>query len=451
MKIVIIGAGKVGEELCRRLSLDNHAVVLIEKDGRRLEQLINMTDITGVKGNGAIHQTQLEAGVDNCDVFIAVTVNDETNIIAAITAKKIGAKYTVARVRDPEYSTQMAFVHESLGINLMINPEMQAAHDIARLIQLRSVLGIEQFDSGRVNIVEVRMAEKCPLSDRRIKDLQGIGEDFLVCVIQRGDQVIIPTGDTLLKTGDHLHVTGTYEALNKLYKAAGCYQQRFKSALIIGASRITRYLVPQLLKLKMRVKVIEVDETKADDLAAIFPGVEVVCGDGTDQAFLRQEQMDNYDVVISLTGIDEENMLLSLYASNQGVQKVITKVNRTDLLKVIDAIDIGSAITPRRLIANVISRFVRELQNSEGSNIETLYHMLDNRVEALMFKIKEDSKVIWIPLSQLKIRDNLLVAFIVRQGRVIFPTGREKIHPGDRVTIVTTHHNFQDIDDILAK
>lgn len=450
MKIVIIGAGKVGEELCRRLSQDNHDIVLIEQNSRRLDQLINMADINGVKGNGAIFKTQMEAGVDKCDIFIAVTPYDETNIIAAITAKKLGADYTVARVRDPEYSQQMEFVRETLGINMMINPEMEAARDISRIIQFRSVLGIEQFDNGRVNIVEVRVAEDSSLSGRKVKDLREIGRNFLICVIQRGDEVIIPTGESVVKAGDHIHITGTMEELNKLYIAAGCYKQRLSSVLIVGGGRITHYLLSRLLRLKMRCKVIEVDQEIADELAENFPEVEVVCGDGTDQSFLREERIANFDVVVSLTGIDEENMLLSLFASSQGVKKIITKVNRTDLLKVLDCINLGSTITPRRLIANIISRFVRALQNSEGSNIEALYRMVDNQVEALMFKIKPDSKIIRIPLQELKIRKSLLIAFIVRKGKLIFPDGRDVILPEDRVAVVTTHHNFQDINDILA-
>ncbi len=449
MKIVIIGAGKVGEELCCRLAQDDHDVVLIEQNSRRLEQLINMADITGVSGNGAVYRTQMEAGVDKCDIFIAVSPHDETNIIAAITAKKLGAKHTIARARDPEYSEQMEFVRDSLGINLMINPEMEAARDIARIIHFRSVLGIEQFDNGRVNIVEVLVAEGSRLSGRTLKELREIGQDFLVCAIQRGDEVIIPNGDATILAGDRIHITGTLDVLNKMYIAAGSFRQRLDTVLIVGGGRLTHYLLPLLLRLKMQIKVIEVDPERADALAETFPGVEVVCGDGTDQAFLQEERIANFDVVVSLTGIDEENILLSLFAANQGVKRVITKVNRTDLLKVLDGVNLGSTITPRHLIANVISRFVRALQNSQGSNVEALYRIVDNKVEALMFKIKSDSKVVRIPLMELKVRDNLLFAFIVRKGKLIFPQGKDAILPEDRVAVVTTHHNFQDIDDIL--
>lgn len=450
MNIIIIGAGKVGEELCISLAHEGHDVVLIEQDTRRLDQLINMADITGINGNGAIYNTQMEAGVDHCDVFIAVSLHDETNIIAAITAKKAGAKYTVARVRDPEFSQQLNFVRESLGINLMINPELEAARDIARVIQFPSVLGVEQFDNGRVNIVEVRLAANSSLVGLKLRNLREHGVNILVCIIQRGQEVIIPTGDTVIMADDHLHVTGTFENLNTFYLAAKSFRQRLNSALIIGGGRITRYLLPRLLRLKMRLKVIEVAPDKADHLAAEFPDVEVVCGDGTDQSFLREERIANYDAVIALTGIDEENMLLSLYAGQAGVTKLITKVNRTDLLKVIDCVNLGSVVTPRRMIADIIIRVVRALENSQGSNVEALYRMVDNQVEAMLFQVKEESQVVQIPLKDMKTKEGLLLAFIVRQDKLIFPGGIDVILPGDRVAVVTTQHNFDDLDDILA-
>lgn len=450
MNIVIVGAGKVGEELTRSLAKEGHDVVLIEKDGRRLNQLISMADITGVHGNGAIYRTQLEAGVDNCDVFIAVSQSDETNIIAAITARKIGADKTIARVRDPEFSLQMGFVRESLGITLMINPELEAATDVARIIQFPFVIGVEQFLNGRVNIIEVRLGKDSSLVGRSLKDLKTDGKHILVCIIQRGDKVIIPTGNTVLQEGDLIHVTGQNENLIKLFAADRHARQKLTSALIIGGGRITHYLLPLLLKMRMRIKVIEVDPDSADNLAADFPDVEIVCGDGTNQSFLREEHMASYDAIIALTGIDEENLLLSLFARQQGVQKIITKVNRTDLLKVIDCVNLGSIITPRRLVADNIIRFVRALENSQASNVEALYRLADNRVETLLFHVTYDSKAVRIPLIDIKLKSGILIAFIVRKGKLIFPGGRDLIMPDDRVAVVTTQPNISDIDDILS-
>lgn len=449
MNIVIVGAGKVGEELIRSLAKEKHDIVLIEKDGRKLNQLISIADINGIHGNGAIFKTQLEAGVDHCDVFIAVTHSDETNIIAAITARKAGAAKTIARVRDPEFSLQMGFVRETLGITLMINPELEAATDIARILQFPFVLDVEQFMNGRVNLIEVRLGPDSNLIGQSLSEIKASGHNILVCIIQRGDEIIIPRGDAILQQGDQIHVTGNSEDLMHLFASDKSVKQRLTSALIIGGGRITHYLLPMLLKMRMRVKVIEVDPESADILASDFPEVEIICGDGTNQSFLREERMTSYDTVISLTGIDEENLLLSLFARQQGVPKVITKVNRTDLLKVIDCSNLGSIITPRRLVADNIIRFVRAMENSQASNVEALYRLADKRVETLLFHVTYDSKSVRIPLMDIKLKPRLLIAFIVRKGKLIFPGGRDVIMPDDRVAVVTTQENISDIDDIL--
>lgn len=450
MRIVIIGAGKVGEELCRSLAIAGHDITLIEKDADRLEQLVNMTDIKGIVGNGSIYETQLEAGVDTCDIFIAVSPFDEINIIAAITAKQVGATHTIARVRDPDYSRQANFVKESLGITMMINPEMEAALDISRIIQFPSALGIERFGGGLVNIIEVVINDDSPLAGQHVKDFREKHMDVLICVISRNGDVIIPSGQTVIQAGDHIHVTGTSKELTKFYKAAGFYRQPLKSVFIVGAHRIAYYLIQRILPLKMRVKTIELDPEVAETLAADFPEVEVVAGDGTDQQVLKEERMSHYDAVIALTGVDEENLLLSLYAKSEGVKKTVTKVNRTNLVKLLEAQPLDSIITPRRLIADIIIRFVRAMQNSEGSNVDALYRIADNKVEALQFTVRSDCKIAGIPLINLTLKNHVLIAAIMRNGHLIFPRGTDKIQTGDRVIVVTTHINFNDLDDVLA-
>ncbi|HHT43917.1 MAG TPA: Trk system potassium transporter TrkA [Fastidiosipila sp.] len=450
MRIVIIGAGKVGEELCRSLAIAGHDITLIEKDADRLEQLVNMTDIKGIVGNGSIYETQLEAGVDTCDIFIAVSPFDEINIIAAITAKQVGATHTIARVRDPDYSRQANFVKESLGITMMINPEMEAALDISRIIQFPSALGIERFGGGLVNIIEVVINNDSPLAGQHVKDFREKHMDVLICVISRNGDVIIPSGQTVIQAGDHIHVTGTSKELTKFYKAAGFYRQPLKSVFIVGAHRIAYYLIQRILPLKMRVKTIELDPEVAEAMAADFPEVEVVAGDGTDQQVLKEERMSHYDAVIALTGVDEENLLLSLYAKSEGVKKTVTKVNRTNLVKLLEAQPLDSIITPRRLIADIIIRFVRAMQNSEGSNVDALYRIADNKVEALQFTVRSDCKIAGIPLINLTLKNHVLIAAIMRNGHLIFPRGTDKIQTGDRVIVVTTHINFNDLDDVLA-
>lgn len=450
MKIVIMGAGKVGEELCVSLAQERHDIVLIEIDSQRLNQLISIADITGLTGNGTLHSVQMEAGVETCDVFIAVSQNDETNIIGALTAKTIGAKYTIARVRNPEYSSQLDFVRDSMGISLLINPELEGANEIIRNLEFPSALGIERFNNGRINIVEVRIAEGSSLIGVKVVNLRKTYKNTIFCVINRNGEIIIPGRETEFEAGDHVHVTGTLQELDKIYIAAKSFKRRLNSVLIIGGGRITQYVLRQLLRMNMTLKVIESDAEVADNLANEFPSVDVICGDGTEQSFLREERISNFDAVVALTGVDEENLMLSIYAKQQGAKKTICKVNRTDLLKVICHPEIDTIITPRHLISDIIVRFVRARQNSLGSNIDALYRLEDNRVEALQFQVTQGSKVINTPIKALKTIGNLVVAFIARQGQVIFPSGDDIIIPGDRVVIVTTHRNLDDLDDILA-
>ncbi len=453
MQIVLVGAGKVGELLCTALAQEKHDVTLIEQNERRLEQLINKTDITGVEGNGALLESQLEAGVDHCDIFIAVTPIDETNIIAAITARKIGARHTIARVRSPEYSMQMQFLRESLGISTMINPELEASRDIARMIRFPEALNIEYFDHGRVNILELVVHPDSDLVGLSLADLGQTQSCILVCALQRGEDFFIPDGSSHIEAGDHLHVTGPDQDLLNFARRCRQLQQHNKSirrALIVGGGRLTRYLLPRLERMGIDSKVIEVQESSALTLAAAHPRAEIICGDGTSQAFLKEERLARQDVFIALTGIDEENILISLFAAKEGVPRTITKVNRTDLLKVIDQTALQAVITPRRIIANQIVRLVRSLANSQGSNVEAYYNLSDGKAELLQFRVSEDSPVCACNLMELKTKPGLLIASIIRDGDIIFPRGQNRLRPHDEVIVITTHPNFQDIRDILA-
>lgn len=449
MDIVIAGAGKVGEVLCCDLSKENHNIILIEKSESRLEHLMGMYDISGIIGNGATYDVQKEAGVDNCDIFIAVTPSDEINIIAAITAKKMGAKYTIARVRNPDYSKQMNFLKESLGITLLINPEQEAAKDIARMMLFPSALNVEYFEQGRVNMVEVVIQSEAPMAGLKLKELNRQFGNVLICVIKRGDKAIIPDGETQLLPGDHVMVTGRSSDVNMFCKYNKSSITKINSALIVGGGKLTRYLLPYLIKMHMHIKVIEVDSDIADKLAIEFPQAEIIYGDGTKQMFLNEERLTNYDSIIALTGIDEENILISIYASKMGVKKNITKVNRTDLLKVLDDVGLQSIVTPQTLIANHIIRFIRSAENSMGSNISEFYRVADGKVEILQFNVKETSKSINIPFSELHSKSELLITCIIRGNDIIYPSGSDIILPNDNVIVATTHKNFQDIDDIL--
>lgn len=449
MKIVIAGGGKVGEVLCRELSLEKNDIVLIENNPTQLERIIQKNDITGMVGKGENYDHLVEAGVADCDIFIAVTPKDEINIIAAIIAQKLGANHTIARVRNPVYAKNMEFVREDLGISIIVNPELEAAKEIFSIIQFPEALSVEQFFNGKVSIIEEMIQpggqlDGMPLTRFRIQ----FGE-ILVCAIERGDNIFIPRGDAELQAGDHIFVTGCRVDLMNFLRRTGYKGKKAKSALIIGGSRIAYYLIPMLAKLPVVVKIIENNPDQAKDLSETFPEAIVVQGDGTDQEFLKEEHMEQYDVVIGLTGIDEENILISLFAMKQSVPRAITKVNRTDLLETVGNLGLQTIITPKRIIANEILTFARSFGNTQVSNIEKLYRIANDQVEALEFIVNSKSKIINIPLKDLNIKENLLIAYMIRFGKLIFPGGEDEIKVGDHVIVVTTNKNFDDIDDIL--
>ena len=448
MKIVIVGGGKVGEFLCAALSTRGNDVILIEKDSRILERIANKTEIIGIVGNGANYDAQIEANVPECDIFIAVTEMDEINMIASIIAKKLGAKNTILRARNREYSSHIDFVRESLGITMMINPELEAAKHMANLIKFPSALSVESFVYGRVNMVELEIGEKSKLDNINLIEFKNQHKDIMVMIILRGEEAIIPFGDSVLKKGDRIYVTGGQKQLNKFYKAAGSYKEKIRSVMIIGGGRITYYLLKLLAPLKLNIKVIEHNEKKAIELSSHFPDVVVINGDGTDQTLLDEERMELYDSVISLTGVDEENVINSMYAAKKDMKKIITKINRISLMKILGSVGLQSVVTPKRIIANSIIRFVRSLEESEGSDVEALYRLADDQVEVLQFRVKESSKIINIPLSRLNTKDNLLIAYIIRKKKVIFPDGKDVIKPRDYVVVVSVTGMFNDIDDI---
>lgn len=449
VEIVIAGGGKVGETISEELTREGNDIVLIEIKAGRLEQIINKIDITGLAGDGAEIDNLVEAGVQDCDMFIAVTAEDETNIISAIIAKELGAKYTIARVRDPKYTNHIEFVRESLGINMVINPELEAARHISRILEYPETLRIEQFEKGRVSMVELVIKENGPLIDTPLVQFRENYGDVLICAITRDYETIIPSGDTVLRKGDHLYVTGAQSDISRFYQKAGYKEEKIDSTLIIGGGGVTYNLLNLLKDKDMDIKVIEIKEEKAIDLSYEFPDVVVIKGDGTDQDFLDEERIRSFDSVLSLTGVDEENIVNSLYALSIGINKVITKVSRTGLLKILGNIDLQSIVTPKQLITNKILRFVRSISNTTVSNVEELVRIADNEVETLQFLVKTTSRVVGVKLKDLDTKDELLVAYIIRGDDLIYPSGEDEILEGDHVLIVTKHKSFDDIDDIL--
>jgi len=449
LKIIVAGGGKVGGALCIDLAAENHDVVLIDSDEQVVTRLIRLSDITGLIGNAANMDRQKEAGVENCDVFIAVTTSDEVNIISAIIAHKLGAKATIARVRNTEYSSNLSFVKESLGITLMVNPELEAARAIARSIRFPSALGIETFAGGRVQLVEVKVVKDSALVGMQLSHFRKTYGTVLVCVVQRGDDVIIPDGSFVLRAGDLLHVTGAINDIAVIYKVAGCLTRKIRSVMIVGGGRVSHYLIRSIDHIGMDICVIDKDKETTEMLAGEFPRIKVINGDGTDPAVLEEQHIEDYDCFVALTGIDEENIVISLYAAKKKVAKIVTKVNRKQLLRIFDDAALQTIVTPARLVSDIIIRHVRAMNDSLDSKVEAMYRIVDERVEALQFEVLKGSRATGIPLKDLKLKKSILITYIIRGKQQIFPGGNDEIRVGDHVIAVTTERNFDEIDDLL--
>ncbi|WP_300356346.1 Trk system potassium transporter TrkA [Fusobacterium sp.] len=451
MKIIIVGAGKIGELLCRDLSTEGNDITLIEQNSKILDRVLSVSDIMGIVGNGANREVLSDAGVSNSDIFIAVTTNDEINIISSVMAKKMGAKYTIARVRNPEYSEQMQFMKESLGIDIMLNPEAEAADFIRKNLEYPNALNVDSFAKNKVNLVEILIEENSYLNNLKLMDFKRkYFRNILVCIVQRGNEIYVPTGNFILKTNDRIYVTGEAIDLRDFYKSLGHSDEEIKSVFIVGGGRITHYLVDILLKKKMDLKIVELKKERAKELSETFENVEIINGNGIDMDLLEEENFSSYDACVSLTGIDEENIIISMFADKIGIKKTITKINRTSLLNVLDFVGLQSILTPKKIIADYIVKIVRSFASSQGeNNIQNLYRFADNRVEAIEFLVGESNRIIGTPLKDLHFKENVLVPYIIRKGKLIMPNGFDIIQPNDTVIIITTQQYLDDIDQII--
>ena len=450
MEIVVVGCGKVGKTLVEHLAIEGHNVVVIDINQKNVEEIVNTYDVMGICGNGAIHDIQLEAGVNKADLFISVTSSDEINLISCLIARKIGAKNLIARVRNPDYASQISFMRDGLGISLMINPEKAAADEIARILRFPSALKVDTFAKGLVDLAEIKVRPGSKLVGVSLSDLnRKFKTSVLVCALQRQQKVYIPDGRFTLEEGDKVHITASHKDLEKFMISAGIYERKIKSAMIIGG-RIAFYLTKQLAEIGIKVKIIDNNEKNCEKLSALLPKAEVVCADGTDQDVLLEEGIEYMDACVSMTGIDEENVIISLYASKCNVPKVITKVNRLSIINMLESIGIESVISPKDITANQIVRYVRAKANKGDSGIETLYKIVDKKAEAIEFIANKNVSFLGIPLKKLKTKDNLLVAGIMRGNKLIVPSGDDFIKAGDSVIIVTTNSFLTSLEDILA-
>ena len=452
MKIVIIGDGKVGFTLARQLSREGHDLVLIDSDKEVLERSQEKLDVMIVTGNGASLEVQTEADMPHADLMIAVTSSDETNILCCILAKKLGCPYTIARVRNTEYNQQLQYLKEDLGLSMTINPELMCAQQIFRSLEFPSFLKLDAFAKGRVELVELQLDDKNTLTGRRIDSIKSeLRHHILVCAVERGDEVMIPGGGFVFENGDRITVTAPRRDLARVIGQLGITQQRIRSVMIIGGSRICEYLADDLIGTGIAVKIIESDPKRCDELSERLPKALVINDDGSAQDVLLAEGIAETDAVIAMTGVDEMNIVISMFAQHIGVKKTITKIDRNEYNTLFSDKGIGSTVCPKDLISADILRYVRAMSSSGEGPAITLHHIVGEKAEAIEFIADSKTMHLGEPLSELPLRKNLLIACITRHGGVIFPGGSDHIQLGDTVIIVTTsEHTIIDLNDIFT-
>jgi len=450
MRIIIVGCGKVGRTITEQLSQEGHDVAIIDTDSIVIHDITNNFDVMGVVGNGASYTVQREAGIDEADLLIAVTGSDELNLLCCLFARKAGNCSTIARVRNPMYNNEINFIKGELGLSMVINPEYAAATEIARLLRFPSAIKIDTFAKGRVELMKFIIPEGSTLHDTSLIDLaRRVKSDILVCAVERKDEVVIPNGNFVLKEKDMITLVASPTNARDFFNEIGVETHQVKNTMIVGGGTVAYYLAAQLLTMGIDVKIVEQDKKRCEELSELLPKAVIINGDATNQDVLMEEGISHCESFVSLTGIDEGNIFLSLFAKSVSKAKVITKVNRISFDEIINTFNLGSLIYPKFITSEYIIQYVRAMQNSIGSNVETLYRIIENKVEALEFLINEDAPVVGIQLEDLKIKDNILIACINRGGKIMIPNGRSEIRVGDTVIIVTTQKGLQDIKDIL--
>lgn len=452
MNIIIIGCGKVGTTLAEQLVRESHNVVMIDSSPERVQSVSEDIDAIKLVGNGASIAIQMEAGVQTADILIAVTGSDELNLLCCLIARKAGNCHTIARVRNPVYSQEINFIKEQLGISMIINPEMAAATEISRILRFPSAIKIDTFAKGRVELLKFKLKPEFGLNGMSIMDTDGKYRcNVLFVGVERGEEVFIPDGKFVLQDGDMVSIIAAPESSAEFFHKIGIQTNQVKNALIVGGGTIAYYLAQQLSSMKIKVKLVEKSRERCDYLIEHLEHALIINGDGTDRTLLMEEGLKNAEAFVTLTNMDEENVFLALYAKDNSNAKLVTKVNRIAFDELISRMDLGSLIYPKYITADYILQYVRAMQNSIGSNVETLYHILDGGAEALEFVIREESEVTGVPLMNISLKKNLLIGCINRGGKVHIPRGQDCIMKGDTVVVVTSQKGLHDIRDILRK
>lgn len=452
MEIIIVGCGKVGSALAKELTLEGHTITIVDTNKKVLDIVSLNLDVLGIVGNGASYNVLLEAGVDKADILIAVTDSDEMNLLCCLFAKKVRELKTIARVRNPIYMNEIEFLKKELDLSMIINPEKTAAYEIASILRFPSAIQVENFAKGKVELLTVEIPEGSILDKMRIMDISSkLGCDVLVCIVERNEEVFIPSGEVALRIGDKISVVAAPTKASEFFRKVGIITNRVKNVMIVGGGKITHYLATDLLKRGIEVKIIEKNAEICEKLSIELPKATIINADGTDHEVLKEEGLLYSEAFLPLTDMDEQNVILALVAKSISKAKVVTKINKIPMEGIMGRLKLGSVIHPKFITADYILQYVRALQNSMGSNVETLYKIADNRVEALAFTVKSSCRVINQKISELKLIDNLLIGCIIRGSQTIIPRGHDVIRPGDIVIIVTTNVGLDDISDILKK
>lgn len=425
MHIIIVGCGKVGSTLAEQLQEEDTDLTLIDTDADVINNLTEDIDAMGIVGNGASINTLMEAGVKTADIMIAVTASDELNLLCCLIAQKTGHCQTIARVRNPIYSKEIGFIQERLGLSMIINPELATAREISRLLRFPAAIKIDPFSKGRVELLKFKVLPEFELDGMSVSQITDKYRcDVLFCAIESKTTLSIPGGDHLVHNGDFISIIATPKNTALFFKKIGLKTHQVKNTLIIGGGTISYYLAKALSDLKISVKIIDKNKERCEELSEMLPNATIICGDGTDRALLMEEGLSTVESFVTLTNMDEENIFLSLSAKNMTQAKLIAKVNRLPYKDVIDELDIGSVIYPKYITSDSILRYVRAMQNTIGSNVETLYHVLDNQAEALEFIIRDNSPVVGIPLSKLNLKTIFLFAALHVRGLSEFQEDR---------------------------
>ncbi|MCR5310252.1 MAG: Trk system potassium transporter TrkA [Lachnospiraceae bacterium] len=451
MQIIIVGCGNVGSSIARQLSKEGHNLTIVDVNERAVRELSDAIDVLGIVGSGSQFAVLKQADVAEADLLIAVTDSDERNLVCCLIAKKAGTKNTIARVRDPEFFDEIELIKNDLGLSLYVNPELNAAEEIARLLKFPTAMEIDSFANGRVDLMKFEVGEGSPLCGLKLKDIPArLQCDILICVVERGNETFIPTGDFTLNKGDKIGVVASGRKSAKFLKALDLNKGRVRSCLIVGGGELTYYLADMLVATGVEVKIVEKSKKRCDELAELLPEAIIIYGDGADKNLLLEEGIDRTEAFLALTNYDEENVMMSIYAGKVNPKaKLITKVHRSAYDDIIYDMNVGSIINPKLITSESVVKYVRAMVNSTSSNMEALYQLNAGKAEAMEFTVKSASGLVDVPLMNVKLKPNVLVACIIHHGQIETPKGSSVIRMGDRVIVVTTETGFEDISDIL--